>query len=59
VLGTWTPEEQAHLELRLAHAASAVEAILEAGLEQAMNQFNVRSSSGSGHPPSEIPKTLD
>ncbi|MBO87216.1 MAG: aminoacyl-tRNA hydrolase [Deltaproteobacteria bacterium] len=59
VLGDWTDAERDNLEERIDNAAAAVKAILESGLEQAMNQFNVRSPSGSGHPPSETPKTLD
>ena len=57
VLGTWTKAEQAALDLRVEQAASAVEAILRNGLDQAMNQFNVRAPTGAGHPPSETPKT--
>ena len=54
-----TAEESAELEIRARHAAAAVEGILAHGLENAMNQFNVRSPKGDEHPPSETLKTLD
>ena len=59
VLGRWTPDEEMHLRQPLTQAVAAVEAIVRMGLEKAMNQFNVRASSGLEHPPSETPKTLD
>ena len=59
VLGEWTAEESAELETRARHAAAAVEGILAHGLENAMNQFNVRSTKRDEHPPSETLKTFD
>jgi PTH1 family peptidyl-tRNA hydrolase len=40
VLGTFRPEEEATVGRLIERAASAVEVVLEAGLNQAMNQFN-------------------
>ncbi|MDP9352130.1 MAG: aminoacyl-tRNA hydrolase, partial [Chloroflexota bacterium] len=43
VLGRWTAEERAALSTAVGEAADAVETILTAGLQQAMNQHNTRS----------------
>lgn len=44
VLEPFTPEEQAALEPRLDEAANAIEAVVEKGVEAAMNRFNPASA---------------
>ena len=44
VLGKWTPGEQSEIGHTIDCASDAVEAVIQGGLEAAMNRFNVRQS---------------
>jgi len=44
VLGKWTPGEQSEIDHTIDCASDAVEAVIQEGLEAAMNRFNVRQS---------------
>jgi PTH1 family peptidyl-tRNA hydrolase len=57
VLGTWSESETERITNCLTNAASAVETVIQSGLDAAMNHFNVRALPVPGQPPSKQPTT--
>jgi PTH1 family peptidyl-tRNA hydrolase len=55
VLGKWSTDEKTGLDPFVGEAADAVESVLDQGIEQAMNTFNVRDQSGPVQADTESP----
>jgi PTH1 family peptidyl-tRNA hydrolase len=58
VLGHWSEQELGQVTEHISRAASAVRVTVSAGLDVAMNQFNVRMSPTSGQPQTKQQRAL-